>query len=470
MKKIRTILSRSLFSLGVLAVSTALSLGASELGIGKESIIMIFLLGVLVTIDITHGYIYGMISSFFSILIFNFLFTEPIYSFVINSPGDVILLAFFEETAIVAGSITSRLDHQIELSQENEHTSQMLARISAGFMNLTGNDEIAVHATKLLQEDLGVESRVVLLGHGAPDLGMSPSEGFIIKDFPLKNNEGPLGILRIQFPVGGLKKPDELILRTVINQLEMALERESIYQERETIRIAMEREQLRSTLLRSVAHDLRSPLTVLSGASNLLADDFDRLTIEERKKLAGDISEEMIWLSDFVENILSMTRINEDKLVVKKEEEVVDDIVGEAVTHMKRLVRERDFQVVLPEEVVTVPMDAPLIVQVLVNLLDNAVKHTRPEETIRMTVEKNGKNVRFLVADEGSGIDDAVRDRLFEGFVASNQGVSDGRRGIGLGLAICKTIIKAHGGKIWAEPNQPKGSRFLFTLPQEDPR
>lgn len=470
MKKYRTILSRSLFSLGLLAVSTALSLGASELGIGKESIIMIFLLGVLVTIDITHGYIYGMISSFFSILLFNFLFTEPIYSFVMNSPGDIILLAFFEVTAIVAGSITSRLDHQMEVSQENERTAQMLARISAGFLNFTGNEEIAVHAMDLLREDLGLESRVILLGHGAPDLGMTPAEGFQIKEFFLKNNEGPLGILRVQFPIGGLKKADDLVLKTVINQLEMALERESIYQEREEIRIAMEREHLRSTLLRSVAHDLRSPLTVLSGASNLLADDYDRLTTEERKKLAGDISEEMIWLSDFVENILSMTRINEDKLVVKKEDEVVDDIVGEAVTHMKRLVRDRDFQVVLPEEVVTVPMDAPLIVQVLVNLLDNAVKHTLPEETIRMTVEKAEGNVRFLVADEGGGIDDAVRDRLFEGFVTSNQGVSDGRRGIGLGLAICKTIIKAHGGKIWAEPNHPKGSRFLFTLPEEDRR
>lgn len=468
--KSRVVLSRSLFSLGLLAVATALALGASELGIGKESIIMIFLLGVLVTIEITHGYLYGMISSFFSILLFNFLFTEPVYSFVMNSPKDIVLLGFFEMTAIVAGSITSRLDHQIEVSQENESTAQMLARISAGFLNLTGEEDIVFHAMALLREDAGLESRVVLSGRPGPDLEVPVPEGFQIKDFPLRNTEGNLGILRVLFPPRDLRKSDDLVLKTVISQLEMALEREQIYQEREKIRLAMEREQFRSTLLRSVAHDLRSPLTVLSGASNLLADDFDRLTVEERRKLAGDISEEMVWLSDLVENILSMTRINEDQLVVKKEEEVVDEVVGEAVSHMKRLVRDRDFHIILPDEVVTVPMDAPLIVQVLVNLLDNAVKHTRPEEGILLKVEKTVGSVRFVVADEGTGIDESVRNHLFEGFVSSNRGVSDGRRGIGLGLAICKTIVKAHGGKIWAESNDPKGSRFIFTLPEEERR
>jgi two-component system sensor histidine kinase KdpD len=230
----------------------------------------------------------------------------------------------------------------------------------------------------------------------------------------------------------------------------------------------MERERLRSTLLRSVAHDLRTPLTALTGASSLLADQYAQLSGEERKKLAADISEEMVWLGNLVENILNMTRISEGQLALHKQEEVVDDVVNEALTHMSRNLQNRRVDVLLPDEVITLPMDGRLIVQVLINLLDNAVKHTPQGGAIGLTVRVEQRNAVFELTDNGSGIDEVVKDTLFDGFVTGRSTVVDGKRGMGLGLAICKAVVEAHGGRIWAQNQPAGGARFVIELPMKE--
>jgi len=187
------------------------------------------------------------------------------------------------------------------------------------------------------------------------------------------------------------------------------------------------------------------------------------------KKLATDISEEIIWLTNLVENILDMTRINESHLVIQKENEVVDDVVSEAVSHVERLLRERNFTVQLPDDVIMVPMDGRLIVRVLINLLENAVLHTQPEAAIQLSATINKDNLKVIVSDNGQGIKEELYEKLFEKFVTNDKIVSDGRRGIGLGLANCKALVEAHGGSIWAEANDPQGTRFVFTLPLEHP-
>ena len=257
----------------------------------------------------------------------------------------------------------------------------------------------------------------------------------------------------------------DLIIQAVVTQLGIALDREKLYSEQGNIRLAMEQERLRATLLRSIAHDLRSPLTALSGAGNLLADDYDNLTDDMRKKLAVDISEEIAWLISLVENILNMTRINESQLMLHKDDEVIDDVVSEAIVHVDRLLKDRKFSVTLPDEVVTVQMDGRLIVQVLINLLENAIRHTPPDSDISLTVSAQSEKISVAVVDTGDGIDERIAASLFDRFVTLSKAVSDGRRGMGLGLAICKAIIEAHGGTIAAEVNKPKGTRIVFTLP-----
>ena len=437
-------------------LATGLSLLIGRLGVGNESIIMVFLLGVLFTAVLTSSKGWAIGIALISALLFSFLFMKPFYSFFVYNTNDLMLLVFFLTTGIVSGTITSRLQREMNLASENERTTKTMYRIASGFLSASGKESVVKKAEALVQEYAGLRCTIHL------DLRKPSKAG---KGFEINGGSGTLGILEILHG-----EPDEqqlLIVQAVCTQLGIALERETLVADREKIRLAMEREQQRGMLLRSIAHDLRSPLTALSGAGNLLADNYHTLSDSERRKLASDISEEIVWLTDLVENILSMTRISEQKLLLHKQEEVIDDVIGEAVKHTERLLGDRHFEVKLPDEVVTAPMDGKLIAQVIINLLENAARHTPPESSIRLAVEA-GKCLTVSVADTGDGIPAAIRGSLFERFVAQEKEIADGRRGLGLGLSICKAIVEAHGGEIFVTDNSPKGSIFTFTLPTEE--
>ncbi|SMP55210.1 sensor histidine kinase [Anoxynatronum buryatiense] len=462
-----SLFQNSLKTLITFVLTTGCAVFVSSLGVDKESMIMVFLLGVLFTTVFTSSYLYGIFTSFASLMIFNFLFTEPRYTLVIYSRNDIILLLFFLVTAVVSGIVTSRLQQQMELAARNERTAQTLYQIASGFLSVSGNHSIIQRGISYIRTYAGCESRVTLnqdSGLQADSLS-SASSRESARPYSLESAAGPLGTLEV-YPQQPMEEQTELIIQAVATQLGIALDREQLYNQQEKTRLAMESERLRAALLRSVAHDLRSPLTALLGAGSLLADEYHHLADEERQQLAKDISEEIIWLTNLVENILDMTRINESQLVIKKESEVVDDVVSEAVSHVERLLRERRFSVSLPEDVVMVPMDGRLIVRVLINLLENAVLHTQPAAEITLTVTASERELVVTVADTGEGIDENLRDSLFDRFVTHDKTVSDSRRGMGLGLANCKALVEAHGGTIVAVPNHPRGSRFVFTLPR----
>ena len=444
-------------SLLIMGLATCCALLIRILGVENESIIMVFLLGVLFTSVLTSSRVLSIGVAVCSLFIFNYLFTEPRFSFFIYSPTDFTLLAFFLATAAVSGTVTSRLQNEKVLSKSNEETARKLYEIASGFLSVSGRKNVARKGEDLLKLHTGVDCRVIL--NGQPYSG---SDSIL---FPIRSSSDQLGIIKASGKT--LSDQQRLIIQATCAQLGIALERENLVAERENIRLAMEREQQRSILLRSVAHDLRSPLTALSGAGNLLTDRYDSLSDQERKKLSADINEEIIWLNDLVENILNMTRISEKQLVLQKQEEVVDDVVNEAVSHTRRLLAARKFSVKLPDEVVTAPMDGRLIVQVIINLLENAVRHTPDQAEIFLEAHADNDNVYFSVTDCGNGIPPAIRGRLFERFVTQDDRIVDGRRGLGLGLAICKTIVTAHGGEISAEDNLPKGSVFRFSIPRK---
>ncbi|QSX09671.1 DUF4118 domain-containing protein [Alkalibacter rhizosphaerae] len=437
------------------------------LGVGKESIIMVYLLGVLFTSVLTGSYKWGILHSFTSLMILNFLFTEPRFTFIIYSSNDIILLVFFLITAVVSGTVTSKLQKQIEISERNEATTKILYQTASGFLPVSGKKSIIHQGMIFIKEFAGFDS-AVCLEEDATYCFEAPKNEHSYLSYPIESNQLRLGELRI---FNENRQPDpqsELIVQAVATQLAIALDREHLYMEREEIRIAMEREHLRSTLLRSVAHDLRTPLTGLSGAANLLADNYETLSYEERQKLAMDMSEEIIWLTNLVENILNMTRISDAQLLLHKEEEVIDDIVSQALSHISRLLKDRPFTVHLPDEVVMVQADGKLLVQVLINLLENAIRHTDPNSSISLEVVKMDHTLKISVCDTGSGIDPNIKTKIFEKFVTLDRSISDGKRGIGLGLAICKAIVDAHGGTIVARDNEPAGTCMILTLPLED--
>lgn len=452
----------------VLTLSTLCSLWIAGFGVGKESIIMVFLLGVLFVPILTNGYIYGLITSVVSVILFNFFFTEPRFTFLIYNAVDVMLLLFFLVTAIVSGTITSRLQKQMSIAHQSELTARLLYEVTEGFLHVTGKRSIIMRGIKYIFDHTGFTSSVILDGdeqeYFSEPYPKAGAEGLTI---PIQRVTEKIGLITLYCGKEHLTFRQELVVKTVAAQLGTALDREYSYKEREEIRIAMEREHLRSTLLRSVAHDLRTPLTALTGASALLADKFEQLSPEEQKKLAADISEEMIWLTNLVENILNMTRIGEGQLVLHKEDEVVDDVVNEALSHMSRILQNRHLDVSLPNDVVSLPMDGKLIVQVLVNLLDNAVKHTPPDGSIGLKVYVLEDTAVFEITDNGNGIDARLMDSLFDRFITGKNNIVDGKRGMGLGLAICKAVVEAHGGNIRAENGPDAGARFVVSLPME---
>lgn len=432
----------------------------------KESVIMMFLIGVLVITIMTNGYVYGIISSLIAVMLFNFFFSNPIYTLVIDQSSDFILLVSFEVIAVVSGSVTTRLRNQRELSNTNEKTAQLISKLATGFLHVTGKENIIKLGIHSIKQCTGFECKITFNKSGEVyQSDQFDSQMKLLNEYTIQNNKDIIGLIQIYGHEQEIPIQSHLIIKSVATQINIALDREFVYQEREKIQVAMQSEKLRNTLLRSVAHDLRSPLTSLSGASTLLADSYEDLSNQEKKQLVTNISEEMIWLSKLVENILYMTRITESRLDLNKQEEAVDDVVAEAVEHMKRLMIHRQFTVKLPDDIIIGLMDGKLIVQVLVNLLDNAVKYTKENDTIELEVKLQDNEIYFSVKDTGVGVDSDIKDTLFEGFITSRGVQADGKRGIGLGLAICKAIVEAHGGTIQMEKNTPKGSKFSFRLP-----
>jgi two-component system sensor histidine kinase KdpD len=227
-----------------------------------------------------------------------------------------------------------------------------------------------------------------------------------------------------------------------------------------------EKERYRANLLRSISHDIRTPLSAIIGTAEMLESETE--PDDGRRGLIQSIRTEADWLRSLVENILNLTRLQSDSPILLKQPEAAEEVVGGAIRRISGRSSGHRIDVDMPEELLFVPMDAKLIEQVLINLLDNAVRHTAPGDGISVVVKNDDGEAEFSVLDEGEGIDEAYLPDIFQMFYTTPACVShaDAGHGIGLGLAICKTIVEAHGGNIIARNRADrKGAEFLFTLP-----
>ena len=252
----------------------------------------------------------------------------------------------------------------------------------------------------------------------------------------------------------------------MLESIAMAIERLSAAQAQQRYREESFQERTRSNLLRAISHDLRTPLSGIMGTSEMIRDMSAQ--DDPRRKLAQDIWRDADWLRALVENILSLTRLEDGRLQIEKQPEAVEEIVGSALAQMERRAPDREIDAELPEELLMVPMDAKLIVQMLVNLLDNAVRHTPPENKIKVCVEKRDGKAVFSVLDRGKGIREEDLPHLFERFYTTRGKSADAARGVGLGLSICDAIARAHGGSIMAQSREGGGAVFTFELPMEE--
>ena len=234
----------------------------------------------------------------------------------------------------------------------------------------------------------------------------------------------------------------------------------------EQLRMESEKEKMRANLLRSISHDLRTPLTSIIGASSSLTNDSLNLSEEERGHLMRNITEDAAWLLNMVENILSVTKIQDDNRTLKKSSEPLEEIMSDSVHRVKRRIPDANIKITLPDEFVLVPMDALLIEQVIINLLENALKHSHSKKPIELYATIEPKTVTVYVKDYGIGISNDKKDEIFKSYTRRNNS-PDRDKGMGIGLSICQTIIEAHNGEIHADTHD-EGSVFYFSLPKED--
>lgn len=240
--------------------------------------------------------------------------------------------------------------------------------------------------------------------------------------------------------------------------------------QQEKIKAESERERMRGNLLRAVSHDLRTPLTSIYGSTSVILENYDSISKEKQLRLLAEINEDSQWLIRMVENLLSVTRIDNSITQIAKDSVVLDELIDSVIVKFNKHYPEQKVDVDIPEEFMSIPMDPILIQQVLMNIMENAVIHAKGLTELKLTVKTEGNVARFEIEDNGCGISDDSLKYLFTGYLERDVNVpTDGNRNnMGIGLSVCSTIIKAHGGEIYAKNRPEGGALFGFTLEMED--
>ena len=238
--------------------------------------------------------------------------------------------------------------------------------------------------------------------------------------------------------------------------------------QQEKLKAEAEAERMRGNLLRAVSHDLRTPLTSICGSCSAIMENYDQISKERQLKLLGDVHADAQWLTRMVENLLSVTRVDGESVRLSKNSTVLEELIDAVLVKFRKHYPNQQVQVQIPQEFISIPMDPMLIEQVLMNLLENAVFHAKGMKNLWLRVEKQDGKVVFCVEDDGCGIAKERLQNLFAGNLGGEHFVETGRSNMGIGLSVCRTIIKAHGSDLHVENRPGGGSRFSFRLEMED--
>ena len=482
---------------GVVALCTALAWAMFPY-FELANIIMTYLLGV-VAVAMRTGLGPSIVASVFSVGAFDFFFVPPFYTFAVSDTQYFVTFGVMLFVAVVLSNLTRGMRVQAETARLRERRTAALYAMSRELSSARGLHGVITAALKHIVEvfrsqavvmlpdasgqlnrqigmqeqfdrntsDLGVSKWAFEHGQMA-GLGTGTLPGATALFLPLIASRGTLGVLGIRpADPDSLAAPEQLHqLETFANQTAIAMERTQLAEESQAAQVRIEKEQLRSSLLSSVSHDLRTPLASITGTLSGLIEDEGRIDQGTRRELLQAVYEEVERLTRLVNNLLDMMRLESGAVTVRKEWHLLEEVVGTALAHMEERLRGRTVEVRLPADLPLVEMDAVLIEQVLVNLLDNAVKYTPPETPIEVIAKRGDASIEVSVADRGPGVPPGDGQRVFEKFF---RGQPSTTRGVGLGLAICKAIIAIHGGAIWAESRPGGGALFRFTLPAATP-
>ena len=491
-----------LLTIGILAAAPVIGWVFLRLGFANANIIMVYLLGVLLTSAFTSGYTCGVLSAFLSVILFNYFLTEPRLSLAAYGSKYPITFAVMFAAALLTGTLAAKLKAHAQLSARDAYRTKLLFDMNRQLQKAETLDEVyqmtATQIQKLMQRDVLIypaQGDALLDGNVYPADGSSPycipdtdqeqnviqwvwqnrkRAGATTQNFPkakrlylaIRTGQQVFGVVGI--PMEKQTQPDAFtfsVLFSILGECALALESLRNAEEKEKAAVLAKNEQLRANLLRSISHDLRTPLTSISGNADTLLHSYNVLDEQTRKQIFTDIYDDAQWLTGLVENLLSVTKIADGSVKLRLSDQVVDDIVSEALRHIDRRSAEHHITVDCGDEPLLVRVDAGLIVQVLINLVNNAVKYTPAGSNIRITAIRRGNAAEICVSDNGPGIPDELKEHVFEMFFTGGNPIGDSRRSLGLGLTLCQAIIHAHNGEMTLKENSPHGCIFSFTVP-----
>ena len=493
-------------STGILAAASLIGFLFEWLGFTEVNIITVYILGVLITSVVVKNQIYSLISSALSVLVFNYLFTEPHYSLFAYESGYPVTFVITFAAAMITGTLAVRLKNNAKQSARSAFRTKILFDANQLLQQAGDRKKIDEATASQLVKLLGRSVIIYPVGDGtlgepyilpAPDRQVpatiaSGSER-AVAEWVLKNNKhagattdthssalclylsirvnsNVYGVVGIVMDDGPLDAFENSVMLAILGESALAMENQKNAREKEEAAILAKNEQLRADLLRAISHDLRTPLTSISGnASNLLSNG-EYFDAETKRRLYTDIYDDSMWLINLVENLLSVTRLEEGRMNLHISAELMEDVVAEALRHINRKSLEHEITVTHSDELLLAKMDARLIVQVIINLVDNAVKYTPKGSHISITTERRDGQAVVRIADDGPGVPDDKKTHIFDMFYSGANKVADSRRSLGLGLALCRSIVAAHGGEIGVSDNIPHGAVFTFTLPAQEAR
>ena len=486
----------------ILTACTGLGFLIKAIGLANTNVVLIYILGVMAVALLTTGYLCSVLSSLLSVLIFNFFFTEPFYSLQ-SSPDYFATFAVMFAAALLSSSLTSRIKTQSIQTANKAYQTEVL--LSTSQLLQKAEDREAILNVVLQQLSRLLEHSVLCYDRKDGALAEQPvlrevdGDGGFDQVYLAEERDAAEWVGRngkhagrstrkysqarclymairsesgVQAVVGiradnapSIDEYRKNLMISILDECALAIEKDHMTREKQRMEESARQETLRANLLRAISHDLRTPLTSISGNAAILLEDTGDLDEGKKKELYDSIYDDAIWLNGLVENLLTITRTENGTMKLNIQPELVSDAIEEALRHLDRNAEKRKIVTDLQDDLLLAQMDSALIVQVLINLVNNAVKYTPEDAKITIGAKAEGNMALLWVEDEGQGIPEGTEDKVFDMFYTGVKHSADSRRGIGLGLSLCRSIVQAHGGEIWMMNARPHGAKVSFTLP-----
>lgn len=475
----------------------------NEAGFSEANNITVYIIGVLFTSLWTNGKIYGVLASLINVLVFNLFFTEPRFSLLAYDTGYPVTFLIMLIASFLTSSLAMRVKTGARQVARKAYRTEVLLETSR-ILQKSENTIAILQATseqlrKLLNRTIlfyAIDKEGLL---SAPQIFLEGGKIFInefindeeeiVAKWVYKNNKRAgattdvysnakclylsirgiqnvsLGIVAIDMDNdSNLDAFEKNLMFAMLDESGLMIERYILNEAKKEVEMKASQEELRANLLRSISHDLRTPLTNISGSAGILMKNSAVLAEGKKQELYTGIYDDSQWLINLVENLLSITRIDNGAMGIHMEPELLEEIFHDALLHLDRKASEHTISYTVSNDLLMALMDARLIIQVIINVVNNAIKYSGIGSTIKLYAEQINGEVVVSISDNGPGISKEAKAKLFDMFYTVNKVHGDSRRGLGLGLSLCKSIIASHGGKMGVKDNNPSGTIFYFTL------